>query len=46
MKKILAMAAVAALAAGASVYAANPFSDVDQSDWRTRPFPISPIAAW
>ena len=33
MKKILAMAAVAALAAGASVYAANPFSDVDQSDW-------------
>ncbi len=33
MKKILAMAAVAALAAGASVYAANPFSDVNQSDW-------------
>ncbi len=33
MKKFLAMAAVAALAAGASVYAANPFSDVDQSDW-------------
>ena len=33
MKKILAMAAVAALAAGASVYAANPFSDVDTSDW-------------
>ena len=33
MKKILAMAAVAALAAGASVYAANPFSDVSTSDW-------------
>ena len=33
MKKILAMAAVAALAAGASAYAANPFSDVDTSDW-------------
>ena len=33
MKKILAMAAAAALAAGASVYAANPFSDVSTSDW-------------
>ncbi len=33
MKKILAMAAAAALAAGASVYAANPFSDVSASDW-------------
>ena len=33
MKKILAMAAVAALAAGASAYAANPFSDVSTSDW-------------
>ena len=33
MKKVLAMAAVAALAAGASVYAANPFSDVSTSDW-------------
>ena len=33
MKKILAMAAVAALAAGASAYAANPFSDVNPSDW-------------
>ena len=33
MKKILAMAALAALAAGASVYAANPFSDVSTSDW-------------
>ena len=33
MKKILAMAAVAALAVGASAYAANPFSDVSPSDW-------------
>ena len=33
MKKILALAAVAALATGASVYAANPFSDVSTSDW-------------
>ena len=33
MKKILALAAVAALAGGASVYAANPFSDVSTSDW-------------
>ncbi len=33
MKKILAMAAAAALAAGASAYAANPFSDVSASDW-------------
>ncbi len=33
MKKILAMAAVAALAAGVSAYAANPFSDVSTSDW-------------
>ena len=33
MKKILAMAAVAALAAGASAYAANPFADVPTSDW-------------
>ncbi len=33
MKKILAMAAVAALVAGASAYAANPFSDVSTSDW-------------
>ena len=33
MKKFLAMAAVAALAAGASAYAANPFSDVSTSDW-------------
>ena len=28
MKKILALAAVAALTAGVSAYAANPFSDV------------------
>ena len=33
MKKILAMAAVAALAAGESAYAANPFADVFTSDW-------------
>ena len=33
MKKILAMAAAAALAAGASAFADNPFSDVYTSDW-------------
>ena len=33
MKKMLAMAAAAALAAGVSVSAANPFSDVNPSDW-------------
>ena len=33
MKKMLAMAAAAALAAGTSVSAANPFSDVNPSDW-------------
>ncbi len=33
MKKILALAAVAALAGGVSVWAANPFSDVSTSDW-------------
>ena len=33
MKKILALAAVAALTAGVSAYAANPFSDVSQDDW-------------
>ena len=33
MKKILAIAAVAALAAGVSAYAANPFSDVTPDDW-------------
>ena len=33
MKKILAMAAVAALTAGVSAYAANPFSDVSTDDW-------------
>ena len=33
MKKILAIAAVAALSAGVSAYAANPFSDVTPSDW-------------
>ncbi len=33
MKKILALAAVAALTAGVSAYAANPFSDVSSEDW-------------
>ena len=33
MKKILAIAAAAALTAGVSAYAANPFSDVSTSDW-------------
>ena len=33
MKKILALAAVAALTAGGSAYAANPFSDVSTDDW-------------
>ncbi|MEE0028805.1 MAG: S-layer homology domain-containing protein, partial [Dialister sp.] len=33
MKKILALAAVAALTVGVSAYAANPFSDVTSDDW-------------
>ena len=33
MKLILAIAAVAALTAGVSAYAANPFSDVTPDDW-------------
>ncbi len=33
MKKIFALAAVAALTAGVSAYAANPFSDVTPDDW-------------
>ena len=33
MKKILAIAAVAAFTAGVSAYAANPFSDVSPDDW-------------
>ena len=33
MKKILAIAAVAALTAGVSAYAANPFSDVTPDNW-------------
>ena len=36
MKKILALAAVAALTAGVSAYAANPFSDVTADDWAYR----------
>ena len=33
MKKIFALAAMAALTAGVSAYAANPFSDVTPDDW-------------
>ena len=33
MKKILALAAAAALTAGVSAFAANPFSDVSTDDW-------------
>ena len=33
MKKILAIAAAAALTAGVSAFAANPFSDVSPDDW-------------
>ena len=33
MKKVLAMAAAAALTCGVSAYAANPFSDVSAGDW-------------
>ena len=33
MKKILAIAAAAALTVGVSAYAANPFSDVSPDDW-------------
>ena len=33
MKKILAIAAAAALTAGVSAFAANPFSDVSTDDW-------------
>lgn len=33
MKKVLAMAAAAALTCGVSAFAANPFSDVSTSDW-------------
>ena len=33
MKKILAIAAAAALTAGVSAFAANPFSDVTPDDW-------------
>jgi len=45
MKKILAIAAVAALTAGVSAYAANPFSDVSLMTGPTRQCPISPIRA-
>ena len=33
MKKSLALAAMAALTAGVSAYAANPFSDVTPNEW-------------
>ena len=33
MKKILALAAAAALTTGVSAYAANPVSDVTADDW-------------
>ena len=39
MKKILALAAVAALTAGVSAYAANPFSDVTPDDWAFQAVP-------
>ncbi len=42
MKKILALAAVAALTAGVSAYAANPFSDVTPDDWAL-PGSIRPV---
>ena len=45
MKKILALAAVAALTAGVSAYAANPFSDVTPDDWHSRQYPTSPFRA-
>ena len=45
MKKILALAAVAALTAGVSAYAANPFSDVTADDWLIRQYPTCPLRA-
>ena len=33
MKKVLAVAAAAALTCGVSAFAANPFSDVSPDDW-------------
>ena len=33
MKKVMIIAAAAALTCGASAFAANPFSDVSTSDW-------------
>ena len=44
MKKILAIAA-AALTAGVSAYAANPFSDVSLMTGLIRQYPIFPIRA-
>ena len=46
MKKILAITAAAALTAGISAFAANPFSDVTPMTGRIRLYPISPIRAW
>ena len=45
MKKILAIAAAAALTASVSAYAANPFSDVFPDTGLIRQYPISPIRA-
>ena len=45
MKKILALAAAAALTAGVSAYAANPFSDVTADDWAYRQYPTCPLRA-
>ena len=44
-RRTLVAAAVAALAAGVSAYAANPFSDVSTSDWLTRRYPSCPTRA-
>ena len=47
MKKILAITAAAALTAGVSAFAANPFSDVTPNDWAYRRYPICPLrASW
>ena len=46
MKKILALAAVAALTAGVSAYAANPFSDVTpRMTGHSRQYPTCPLRA-
>ena len=45
MKKILALAAAAALTAGVSAYAANPFSDVTADDWAYQAVSTCPLRA-